>query len=552
MAVFPEYAIPWDVLRDVATEAGEAVVAGSHAVERGNSSRKVYADLGWGANSPAPGSAVVPVLHHNRLVALQPKLTASMWESSEFGNLRVGTGWAPVSSVGGLLRFGVLLGSDFLRVGDEPVLGALVNRALPDCRFLAVPSFQFPDAGEDFLARVREEVGRYQRPIFYAGSPAAGGTAILVGHTDSVRLQEFPRQAGYLAAGEEGVIVADVDLGSVPGQEGISNNPDTATARVRPVALASLVYRGYEALEDYARFLDELAPLLGDESAVMTDRLFERLEEDSARYRNAGAFRGPIQMQPGEMSARERRLRRLEKTLPSLNTADEVLPYLAEVILPADVLPLPLLRSALARGAAQVLESWLLEEGGSALGEVYRRLRSAGRASELPDPPLTDPAKRAIANVVQRLQVPREAVGVTGNVELVAEVPEPIDPSLLREDRTDEFAVHFGLEPDVPERTLRELFPLPRSGGVSEIVPAASQTLQLLMQADGAEQFLFAGVVRVSGDAPSTHALYTLGRFGPTWECWRERLTDDDRELLTDLDEHLLAWMPMQKKKPNK
>ena len=70
MAVFPEYAIPWDVLRDVATEAGEAVVAGSHAVERGNSSRKVYADLGWGANSPAPGSAVVPVLHHNRLVAL--------------------------------------------------------------------------------------------------------------------------------------------------------------------------------------------------------------------------------------------------------------------------------------------------------------------------------------------------------------------------------------------------------------------------------------------------------------------------------------------------
>ena len=101
----------------------------------------------------------------------------------------------------------------------------LVNRALPDCRFLAVPSFQFPDAGEDFLARVREEVGRYQRPIFYAGSPAAGGTAILVGHTDSVRLQEFPRQAGYLAAGEEGVIVADVDLGSVPGRRGFSEQP---------------------------------------------------------------------------------------------------------------------------------------------------------------------------------------------------------------------------------------------------------------------------------------------------------------------------------------
>ena len=109
-----------------------------------------------------------------------------------------------------------------------------------------------------------------------------------------MRLQEFPRQAGYLAAGEEGVIVADVDLGSVPGQEGIFNNPDTATARVRPVVLASLVYRGYEALEDYARFLDELAPLLGDELAVMTDRLFERLEEDSARIATQVLFAGPF------------------------------------------------------------------------------------------------------------------------------------------------------------------------------------------------------------------------------------------------------------------
>ena len=156
-----------------------------------------------------------------------------------------------------------------------------------------------------------------------------------------------------------------------------------------------------------------------------------------------------------------------------------------------------------------------------ALGEVYRRLPSAGRASELPDPPLTDPAKRAIANVVQRLQVPRggRSHGKRRTRCRGTRANRPVSAARGPHRRVCGPLRTGAGRPGA--HAPPNLFPLPRSGGVSEIVPAASQTLQLLMQADGAEQFLFAGVVRVSGDAPSTHALYTLGRFGPTWECWR-------------------------------
>jgi hypothetical protein len=68
------------------------VVAGTHAVERALQREGIYAQLGW-PEVPRSGMAVAPVLHRGRLLALQPKLSAT---KPELGNLVCGDHWDPI------------------------------------------------------------------------------------------------------------------------------------------------------------------------------------------------------------------------------------------------------------------------------------------------------------------------------------------------------------------------------------------------------------------------------------------------------------------------
>jgi hypothetical protein len=77
--VFPEYSIPWDILRDVMIlSRGMTVVAGTHMVERQAIETNAYSNLCW-LQDPHVAEAVCPVFHDGVL----SKFPASrnIWES---------------------------------------------------------------------------------------------------------------------------------------------------------------------------------------------------------------------------------------------------------------------------------------------------------------------------------------------------------------------------------------------------------------------------------------------------------------------------------------
>jgi hypothetical protein len=83
--------------------------------------------------------------------------------------------------------------------------------------------------------------------------------------------------------------------------------------------------------------------------------------------------------------------------------------FLSEVVLPPGVLPLADLRTALAKGAADVVFGWLREQRGAGWEAVEHRLREAGQRVATPEPAQwTEEGVRAIARVGEALQEPRE------------------------------------------------------------------------------------------------------------------------------------------------
>jgi len=235
VVVLPEYSVPWDVLTTIAAAAGEmVVVAGTHQVEPDG--RGVYSTLDWPKEQvPANGTAVCPVLFRGRLVGLQAKLKPAEPERKGF---KPGTAWAPIRVEDALDHaFGVLICLDFLH-REHQEFRDLVGSQLKECRFLCVPSLTPVYTLGEFAARAEQEARRYGRPVLYSDIADGGGTAIYVDEGAPRDLRDFPIQTGYLEQGDEGVIVADVDLESRPaGPSTKYESPLTVTS----FAAASLV-----------------------------------------------------------------------------------------------------------------------------------------------------------------------------------------------------------------------------------------------------------------------------------------------------------------------
>jgi WD40 repeat protein/predicted amidohydrolase/energy-coupling factor transporter ATP-binding protein EcfA2 len=437
LVVFPEYAIPYEILGGLAEPAGSmVVVAGTHAVTREARQSGVYQRLGW-EQLPALGTAVCPVLHEGRLVALQPKLNPARPEQR---GMVPGDTWRAIPTPGGIPGpLGVMICLDFLyREGEQH--RALVSPALESCRFLAVPSLTPHYTIGEFTAKAWEEARRYGRPVLYADMASGGGTSIFVDEGDVTDLRRFPEHAGYLEANDEGVIVADVDLGFV--RTGRSTRYADEPA-VKPFAAASLVYRTEPVGDAYGRFLEGL---WGDGVADV-DAVARKLEGARDLLLNAGALSGA--------AMRQRRLRKLLGELDNVTHIEELHRFTREVLLPADLLPLPALRVALARGAADVVFTWLRERRGGGLEAVEERLRQAGKSIPAPSPSTWTPdGLRAFAAVAEAVQEPRETKAPeTASVEAAVRtvLPEGLNPALLGERRYKDLILQFSHSPgDAP------------------------------------------------------------------------------------------------------
>ena len=365
LVVLPEYSVPWEVLEGIARAAGDmVVVAGTHMVDRHARNSGVYERLGWPKDGrPRNGQAVAPVLHSGRLLALSPKFHPATAVGEE---IVPGEVWTPVEMPDGIVGpMGVMVCLDF-RYRENPEHRGLVAQHLERSRFLAVPSLTPWHSVADFAHQAWDEAKRYGRPVLYTNIAEHGGTSIFVDEEKHSSLRPFPDRVGSLEPGEEGVIVADIDLGHV--RSGGSTRYDHARP-VRPFAAASFVYRREPDGEAYARWLEEIAPLLARDDDEALEELSERVEGAAQMLASmAGA------------KARRERLDRLRGDLRHVTRVEQIRQLTREVLMPADVLSFDVLRAALARGAAEAAQAWLGDH--PELGAVVKRLREAGNAAK--------------------------------------------------------------------------------------------------------------------------------------------------------------------------
>src|SRR5690606_4574343 len=135
----------------------------------------------------------------------------------ERDSLVIGEGWAPIEfELGGGPAIpgplGVMICLDFL-YRERPEHREQVGPGLDRARFLAVPSFTPWHSAGEFANRAWEEARRDGRPGLWANVASQGGSSIFVDEGRGVELRNYPRRVGLLEPGDEGVIVADVDLG---------------------------------------------------------------------------------------------------------------------------------------------------------------------------------------------------------------------------------------------------------------------------------------------------------------------------------------------------
>lgn len=424
LVVLPEYSVPWQLLSDVVTAGGQmVVVAGTHTVERDARRSGIYQQLG--TDPPPLLSAVCPVLYRGRALALQPKLNPA---KPEDGQMRSGNAWAPIALPEGLPGpMGALVCLDFLYRESE-AHQRLVLPHLNSCRFLAVPSLTPTRTIGEFSAKAWEEARRYGRPVLYCDTAGltdkeGGGTSIFVDEGQPSDLRSFPERVGYLERGEEGVIVADVDLGYV--RVGDSTRYDWQRP-VRPFAAASLVYGFHPADAKYQAWLAESVDLLSrrdDDETV--EQLSERVQRSEPTLLDAAAVGG---------TTRERRIRQLVRGHKRMQTVDHFHEHLREVCLPADVLPLSVLRGAMASAVSDVLFDWQRQVRGPRMVDLCERLRKAGESAFKARAERTDAANQAIAQtreavIAAELKPPEVTPAPPPAVRAV--VPAGIDPAQL-------------------------------------------------------------------------------------------------------------------------
>ena len=389
--VLPEYSVPWDILEPLAHAAGPmVVVAGSHYVERVALRCGLYKHLGCAEDDlPKPGQAVAPILHDGRILALVAKLHADLAEHEE---LEPGKAWRPIPMPEGLPGpMGVLIGLDFLH-RESPRYRQLVADQLSECRFLAVPSCTSPASLAEVHARAWDEARRYGRPVLYADHADGGGTAFFVDEERRSDLRPYPARPGCLHSREEGILVADIDMGyRRPG----GSTRHATTRPVRPLAAASLVYEARPLEKEYADWLDGLLRIVDFDRCTQLDEALAYVDEHRpllCRVRDAAP-----------PTRRERLDRLLDETrfISSTVTLEQLV---CEVLLHASVLPMSALRAAHVEAAKEAVVHWLARS--PALGRATVGL--LGEASQLQTPALEPEAQQ---------QVEQEKRAVRGRVQ---------------------------------------------------------------------------------------------------------------------------------------
>ena len=420
IVVFPEYSIPWEILGGIVDSAGPmVVVAGTHSVERDARNSGVYQKLGC-EQLPGLGTSVCPVLHQGRLLTLQPKLNPAQ---PEVGSMQPGQTWHPVSLPPGIPGpLGVVICMDFLNRKDAKHQ-ELLNKGLKDCRFLAVPSLTPHFTIPEFTSKAWEEAKSYGRPVLYADIASGGGTSVFVDEGDITDLRLFPERAGYVEPGDEGVIVADIDLGYERPARSTRYEHENP---VKPFAAASLVYRAHPVGDRYAGFLDALWA----NPAVDVETVLDDLQAKRELLLDAGALPGA--------RMRERRMRRMLGELEYTTDLEDLRTFTREIVLPPELLPLNPLRQALARGAADVVFAWLREGHRDGLEVVESRLRQAARSLENLDPASwTADGLRGLALVSEAVHAPpapEKAAPLEGEeISVRVMLPEGLNPAIASE-----------------------------------------------------------------------------------------------------------------------
>lgn len=419
LVVLPEYSVPWEILGGVADAADEiVVVAGTHAVDRAARRSGIYERLVAPA-LPGLGQAVCPVLHRGRLLVIQPKLHPALPEQ---GSMKPGETWAPLAMPDGIVGpLGILVCLDFLYRENE-AFTKLVAGQLGQCRFLAVPSLTPHYTLPEFAGKAWEEARRYGRPVLYCDGAEGGGTAIYVDEGQPYDLRRFPDRAGFLEPGDEGMIVADVNL----GYERPGRSTRYAEARpVVPVAEATFVYRAHPAGRAYAEWLEDAAPLLARDDDEALEALDEKVKKGREMLLNAGALIGA--------AARGRRLRRLVAEIENITRVEEIRQFTREVVLPEGVLPLGEVRRAMAAGAADAVFEWMKrpEVRAAGFGEVEARLREAGAGEGAAWSKKAEGAAAVIAQAVRGAVREEEKAERAAELPVRVVLPRGLDPAAL-------------------------------------------------------------------------------------------------------------------------
>ncbi|WP_437591113.1 hypothetical protein [Sorangium sp. So ce1000] len=401
LLVFPEYSIPPALLESIARMAPDTVVvAGTHFVGDSTLEQKIYESLGsTGNHDELLRCAVSPVLHGGRLLALIPKLHPA---KPELDFLKPGQDWAPVDlpeSIGG--RLGVLICLDLLQRESEPHrehVGALLSQ----CRLIAAPSLTGKHTLPEFRAKALEDARRKGRPVLYADHEPGGGSSIYVDEGREHDPRIFPEHAGYLEPGEEGVIVADIDLSH---QAAGASTRHASTSPILPYAAASLVYSGVDRA--HAAWYQRLVAVLDAPERNALQRL---------RAVKAFVAAEPPEI-PRDISARQRRLQRFVQEIDEESNLDRVRQLTREIVLPEEVLPLDGLRAALARGASDEIQRWVNERQAGDFGPVVTRLQQPWEKLERTVASWSERARRAADEV---------SAAVRGG-------PKPLKESMLRQ-----------------------------------------------------------------------------------------------------------------------
>ncbi|MCK6587569.1 MAG: hypothetical protein L6Q76_08295, partial [Polyangiaceae bacterium] len=412
--VLPEYSIPPELLEPLSERARDiVVVAGSHYVEAAGLEEQIYRRLGHDKD-PELEQAVSPVLYGGKILALVPKLNPA---KPELSALKRGTEWSPVPLPEELPGpMGVLVCLDYIFRSGDPHL-EYVARSLSECRFLAALALTPQHSLPEFAAHALEDARRDRKPVLLANQADHGGSTIVVDEGLAPDASLFPEHAGRLDAGEEGVIVADIDLGFDPAG---SSTQFGLTQPLIPFAAASLVYCGSE--KEYAAWQRGVQATLNAPSETELARL--------KSIRSLVLSKPPPV--PSKMSARKRRLERLMDEIDFTSRLTLVRQLTTELLLPEDLRPLSVLRAALARGAAAEIQRWV-NDGEGEFGPVASGLRKEWEKVERSFSMWTPTSQEAALKVSEA--VGPKAPGIKTFIALVDVFEEEVIQTFEREQR---------------------------------------------------------------------------------------------------------------------